>query len=79
MLATRLIGVLLLTLVNGSAMAATQTPEQRRQVAPLIRALTDCVARQTLADDGGASAFRGNTFSAFVVRKWVLARRAWQS
>ena len=49
--------------------AAEQTREQRRQVAPLIRALTDCVARNVLSDEGGATAYRLNTFSDFVVRK----------
>lgn len=67
----RLSGLVVITLfvaAPASAQSVDQPPEQRRQVAPLIRALTNCVAKQTLQEDAGAVAYRDGTFNAYVVR-----------
>ena len=40
----------------------------RRAVAPLIRALTDCVAQQSLIDQDAVTEYRNGTFNSYVVR-----------
>lgn len=61
-----------IALVSSTAVAPAQIAlteaQKRRPVAPLVRALTNCVAKQAVGDDLGVTAYRDGTFNAYVVR-----------
>lgn len=50
------------------AQAAMTEAQKRAQVVPLIRALTDCVAKTALYDTAAPLAYRSGTFNAYIVR-----------
>ena len=56
----------LVLLVTGAFAQAPDTEAaKRKQVAPLIRALTDCIAKEAADDSAAPSALKSGTFSSF--------------